>query len=132
MVSWVSQVCHTICQNPCFKPGLMDAVFKHLSDKGLSTIRDFYIDNHFASFAQLQAKFNLSFSKFFYLQIGNFVKEFFPLLNTIPVQHVFYEITTQPPTSKHLISRFVNLFFMTTSSLHIKEVWIKDTGEVIS
>lgn len=57
---------HTpICQNPCFKPGLMDAVFKHWSDKGLTTIRDLYIDIHFASFAQLQAKFKLPTNQFF-------------------------------------------------------------------
>lgn len=31
-----------ICQNP--KPGLMNALFKHWSDVGLSAIKDLYID----------------------------------------------------------------------------------------
>lgn len=53
-----------ISQNPCFKPGLIDAVFKHWSDKGLTTIKDLYIDNHYASFAQLLADFKLPTSPF--------------------------------------------------------------------
>lgn len=51
-----------ICQNPCFKPGTMDAAFLQWSDKGLTTVKDLYINNHFASFAQLQAKFGLILS----------------------------------------------------------------------
>lgn len=39
---------------------------------------------------------------------------------------------TRPPTSKHLISRFVKLFTTATPSLHIKAAWIRDTGEIIS
>lgn len=63
-----------ICQNPCFKPGTIDPVFLHWSDKGLSTVKDLYIGDHFASFAQLQAKFSLPPGHFFrYLQIRNFV-----------------------------------------------------------
>lgn len=58
-----------ICQSPCFKPGLMDAAFKLWTDVGLSIIGDFYIDNHFASFAELQEKFSLPASEVFhYLQ----------------------------------------------------------------
>ena len=73
----------------------MDAVFKHWSDKGLTAIENLYIDNHFASFAQLQAKFKLPTSKFFrYLQIRNFVKQSFSCLDAPPIQHVFYDIMT--------------------------------------
>lgn len=111
----------------------MDAVFKHWSDKGLTTIRDLYIDNHVASFAQLQAKFKLPTNQFFrYLQIRNFVKQSFSCLDATPVQHDFFDIMTRPPTSKHLISRLVSLFVMATPSFHIKEAWTKDIGEVIS
>ena len=39
---------------------------------------------------------------------------------------------TKAPTSKHLITQFVNLFSMATPSLQIKEAWIKDAGEIIS
>ena len=75
-----------IGQNPCFRPGLMHAVFKHWSVSGLIIIGDLYLDNCFASFAQLQSKFYLPSSHFFcYLQIRNFVKHFFPCLDTILV-----------------------------------------------
>lgn len=103
------------------------------SNKGLTTIRDLYIDNHFASFAQLQAKFKLPTNQFFcYLQIRNIVKHTSSLLDATPMPHYFFDIMTSPPTSKYLISRFVNLFVVATPSLHIKEPWIKDTGKVIS
>lgn len=43
---------HTpICQNPWFKPGMMDPTW---SDKGLTTVKDLYINNHFVSFSELQ------------------------------------------------------------------------------
>ena len=100
-----------ICQNPCFKPGLMDAVFKRWSDKGLTIIKDLYVDDHFVSFAQLQTKFKLPTNHFFrYLQIRNFVKQSFSCLDPTHI-HVFYDIMTKPPTSKHLISRLVSLIF---------------------
>ena len=38
---------------------------------------------------------------------------------------------TSIPTSKHVISQFVRLFFLATPSFHIKEAWIKDTSEAI-
>uniref|UniRef100_A0A669DW20 Reverse transcriptase domain-containing protein n=1 Tax=Oreochromis niloticus TaxID=8128 RepID=A0A669DW20_ORENI len=122
-----------ICRNPSFKPSTMDAAFKQWPVKGLTAIKDLYIDNHFASFAQLQTKYNLPTSHFFrYLQIRNYVKQAFSNLDTIPIQHVFYNIMNEPPTSKHLISRLVNLFSSATSSCHIKEAWTRDTGLDIS
>ena len=39
---------------------------------------------------------------------------------------------TKTPVSKYLISQFVGLFSLATSSLHIKEAWIEDTGIEIS
>lgn len=38
-----------ICQIPCFKPGTMDAAFLQWSDKGLTTIKDLYINNYLLS-----------------------------------------------------------------------------------
>ena len=54
-----------ICQNPCFKPGTMDAAFVQWSDKGLIAIIDLYINYHFAPFTQLQTIFGLLSSIFF-------------------------------------------------------------------
>lgn len=111
----------------------MDAAFKQWPVKGLIAIKDLYIDNHFASFAQLQTKYNLPTSHFYqYLQIRNYVKQAFSNLDTIPIQHVFYNIMNEPPTSKHFISRLVNLFSLAAPSCHIKEAWTRDTGLVIT
>ena len=117
-----------ICQNPCFKSGMMDAAFVQWSDKGLSSVKDLYINNHFASFAQLQEKFGLPSSHFFrYLQVRNIVRQSIPHFETLPEQHRFYELMSKPPTSKHLISQFV-LFSLAAPSLHIKEAWVSDLG----
>uniref|UniRef100_A0A671XVP2 Reverse transcriptase domain-containing protein n=1 Tax=Sparus aurata TaxID=8175 RepID=A0A671XVP2_SPAAU len=122
-----------ICQNPYFKPGMMDAAFVQWSDKGLTAIIDLYINDHFATFAQLQTKFGLPSSHFFrYLQVRNFVRQSIPHFETLPEQHVFYELMTKPPTSKRLISQFVSLFSLAAPSLHIKEAWVSDIGEEIS
>ena len=122
-----------ICQNPCFIPGTMDAAFVQWSNKGLTAIRDLYIDNHFASFAQLQAKFGLTSSHFFrYLQVRNFVRQSIPHFETLPEQHIFYDLMSKSPTSKRLISQFVNLFSLAAPSLHIKEAWVSDNGVEIS
>ncbi len=122
-----------ICQNPCFKLGTMDAAFLQWSDKGLTTVKDLYINNHFASFAQLQAKFGLPSSHFFrYLQVRNFVRQSIPHFESLPEQRCFYELMIKPPTSTRLISQFVNLFSLAAPSLHIKDAWVSDTGVEIS
>ena len=122
-----------ICHNPCFIPGTMDAAFTQWSDKGLCAIKDLYINKKFASFAQLQTKFGLPSSHFFrYLQVRNLVRQSIPHFTSIPEQHSFFELLSKPPTSKHLISQFVNLFSLATPSLHIKDTWVRDIGEVIS
>lgn len=105
----------------------MDPVFTHWLDKGLATINDLCINNHYASFTQLKDKYQLPTSHFFqYLQIGNFVKK------SVPKHHTFYHLLTCNPTSKGWISQFVYVFPSTTTSLHITEVWATDSGEEIS
>ena len=87
-----------ICQNPYFKLGMMDAAFVQWSDKGLTAIIDLYVNDHFATFAQLQEKFGLPSSHFFrYLQVRNFVRQSIPHFETLPEQHVFYGLMTKPP-----------------------------------
>lgn len=122
-----------ICQNPAFKPGILDPVFKQWSKKGILLIKDLYINKQFASYAQLQTKFNLPPGHFFrYLQIRHFVRQSIIHLDNLPVQHDFYEFLRKPPESKHLISQFVSLFSKPISSSHIKEAWIRDAGTEIS
>lgn len=122
-----------ICQNPAFKPGILDSVFKQWSEMGIVLIKDLYINKHFASYAQLQAKFNLPPGHFFrYLQIRHFVRQHITHLDNLPVQHDFYELLRKPPISRHLISQFVSLFSKPISTSHIREAWARDAHTEIS
>lgn len=118
-----------ICLNPAFKPAMLDSVFMHWSRKGLSSIKDLYIGNHFASFAQLQNKFVLPSGHFYrYLQVRHFVRQSLTQFEQLQPQHNFYELLRKPSTSKHLISQFVSLFYKATPSAHIKDAWVNDIG----
>ncbi|CAI5656405.1 unnamed protein product [Oreochromis niloticus] len=111
----------------------MDPVFKLWSALGLHTIKDLYIDNCFASFAQLQSKFMLPSAHLFrYLQIRNFVKQSFAHLDKPPAHSDFYDYLIKNPTSKHLISQFTTLFTLTAPTNHIKDAWVKDLEVDIS
>lgn len=48
------------------------------------------------------------------------------------MQHIFYELLIKLPTSRHLVSQFVNASTATASSLHIRDAWVKDVGVSIS
>lgn len=54
-----------VCKNYAFSPGFQDKVFSQCKQKGLFSIRDFYIDNKFGSFSQLQLKYYLLSTDFF-------------------------------------------------------------------
>ena len=110
----------------------MDPTFVSWAVKGLSAVRDFYVNKSFAFFAQLQEKFQIPAGHFFcYLQIRHFVRQSLPL-DQLPDKHNFYSFMTTSPTSKGLISQFVSLFTSHISSFHIWYAWIKDTGVEIS
>lgn len=60
-----------IARNPTFIPSNLDKTFCTWSDSG---IQDLYIDGAFATFTQLQKKFNLPNSNFLkYLQIRDYI-----------------------------------------------------------
>jgi len=118
--------------NPTFKPGMMDPTFTSWAIKGLSEVRDFYINNCFASFTQLQEKYQIPTAHFFrYLQAKSFVRQSLPLTE-LPEQHIFYNLMVRNPITKGLISQFVSVFPVSISSLHIRDAWVGDTGEDIS
>lgn len=119
---------HTpICHNHTFLPSQTDGVFAVWRDRGLATLGDLYMDKQFASFNQLQTKFNIPNSHFFrYLQIRHYVKDRIPNFETMPENCPFYDLLRLPPDSKHLISRFVSLFASSVSTDHLREAWSAD------
>ena len=57
------------------------------------------------------------------LLFGHYVKGVFPNFETMPTSWPFYDLMLLPPDSKHLISRFVSLFFTSASTHHLREAW---------
>lgn len=68
-----------IAANPTFIPSTFDGAFNVWKGLGLCSIGSLYIKGTFASFQQLQQKYNLPKSHFFrYLQVRHFVKTHLP------------------------------------------------------
>lgn len=60
----------------CVRDSQSDRTFLSWKEKGVPSIGDLFIDNVFASFAQLRQKFGLPSSHFFrYLKVRNYVKK---------------------------------------------------------
>lgn len=128
-------VCLFICNNQNFLPGLSDKVFSLWRGKGLTTVKDFYVNGKFATFEYLYKTFNLSQSYFFrYLQVRHYIKHSFNEFQDLPQDHVMYDLLGQPPMDKHLVTRFVSLFVshFAVSSEHLRVAWENDTGINIS
>lgn len=119
---------HTpICYNHSFPPGQMDGVFAGWRGNGLVTLKNLYIDKHFASFGQLKTKFNVQNSHHFrYFQIRHYVQGIFSNFETMPTGCPFYDLMLLPPDSKHLISRFVSLFSASVSTHHLQQAWSEE------
>lgn len=93
-----------ITGNHLFKPGLTDGVFLDWRERGLCCISDFYIDNNFASFPLLQARYHLPQSHFYrYLQVRHFVREHISDFPIRPHNYNFYDTFLLQPNSKHLL-----------------------------
>ena len=76
------------CYNHAFTPALLDNTFATWCVKGLKSIKDFYLDNKFASFARFSIKYNLPHSNFFLLELLSLL-----------------------PESEKLMTKFVSFFF---------------------
>lgn len=122
-----------IAGNHLFKPGLTDGVFLDWRKRGLRCISDFYIDNNFASFPLLQARYHLPQSHFYrYLQVRHFVREHVSDFPLRPHNYNFYDTFLLQPNSRHLISRFVTAFEMPVSTSHLRDIWSKELGVPLS
>lgn len=72
-----------ITGNPTFPPSILDNTFNLWMNRGIHTIGELHINGIFASFAQLQCKYNIPGSSFFrYLQIRNYVRKYWKNVET--------------------------------------------------
>ena len=70
---------NTIASNVFSPPSMQDATFNIWFKKGLRYFKDLFIEDKFASFAQLSSKFDLPTSNFFrYLQARHYVSDSVP------------------------------------------------------
>lgn len=124
-----------ICHTHAFHPSQSDPVFSIWKGKGLTTIKDLYIENVFASFDQLKAKFDLPPSHFFrYLQVRNYTRANILNFETYNSPDEVYCLLAKAPETKKLVSMFVNVFAAQTpqSTQHLREGWEREIGTVIS
>lgn len=124
-----------ITYNHAFPPSLTDQTFLSWKEKGIVLIGDLYINNVFASFAQLRQKFGIPPSHFFrYLQIRNYVKSNIPNFETYKSPEHLYHCMTFELDMKGLVSKFVECLndSRVPNSQYLKMSWEKDLGIDIS
>lgn len=124
-----------ICYNHVFKPSLSDNDFREWQSKGILIMKDLYINNTFPSFSQFSERFDLpSFHFFRYLQVRNFVRTNFTHFEILPLECKIFDLFSNSPDAKGIISLFVNVFKDNTnfSSLHLKIAWEEDLGIQVS
>lgn len=124
-----------IAYNHAFPPSQIDKTFLSWRENGIVSIGDLYINNVFASFAQLRQKFGLPPSHFFrYLQVRSYVKSNIPNFETYkPPEHLYYCMTSEL-NMKGLVSNFVECLndSRVPPTQHLKMSWEKDLGIDIS
>lgn len=123
-----------VCNNHAFPPSLTDSTFTVWRNKGITTIANLYIENSFATFAQLREKFALPASHLFrYLQIRDYVRTNLPNFEVLPDAVNLYTLMNQAPQSRRLVSRFVDVLTAhdPISTQHLKDAWEEDLGIAI-
>lgn len=124
-----------LIKNHMFVPSMMDEAFKIWARSGIGTLSDLYIENTFASFVQLQQKYDLHKSHFYrYLQLRGFVasnSDCFPLS---PPESLLEIILKCKVNMKKIIGRIYTL--LNTHNMNsldsLRTKWETDLDETIS
>lgn len=122
-----------IANNPTFQPSSLDTTFSTWSDLGIQTVGDLYLEGRFASFTQLQRKYNLPSNNFFrYLQIRDYVRKHmisFEIENKLFID----DCLSVSPQENKFISRIYNTLLKETSpsSEKYKLSWETEMGMLI-
>lgn len=99
-----------ICNNHAFRSGLEDATFVRWHERGLSTLKDLYIDGRLASFQQLQVKYNFPNTHFFrFLQLRHVLRSGVSQYESVPQNSALDSFMSVEPYAKGAISRFCNV-----------------------
>lgn len=99
-----------ILYNISFPLSSLDEAFNIWRDHDLITVGQLYINNTFASFTQLQEKFNLPSSHLFrYFQIRSFILKQFPTFPLRMSQNILEDILEQYKSTKGAISKIYTI-----------------------
>jgi len=80
--------------------------FSQWYDKGITQLRDLYVDGLFDSFTNLSSHYELSVSHLFrYFQIRNFVAKCFPNFPSLPPEHQWETMLSLVPQNRGIISK---------------------------
>lgn len=122
-----------IAANPTFTPSVLDGTFNTWKQIGICNVGNLYIEGTFASFQQLQEKYNLPKNQFFrYLQIRDYVRTHLPNFENAVADKLesFIKLFAN---SRYIISQLYDtLQSMCLPKMDkIKEEWEKEIGAVI-
>ena len=123
-----------ISYNHMFRPGLEDPVFTTWREKGIISLRDVYINDHLASFQELQQKFQLPTSHFFrFLQLRHFLRAYVPLYEQKLHHAALDSLLTIEPYTKGAVSYFYNILqkLNSPSTNSFREEWQRELGNVL-
>ena len=124
-----------ICNNHLFPAAELDVTFIQWDTMGLTTCKDFFIDNIFPTFTDLAKKHSISKSGFFrYLQIRHFIQTYNPSFPQLPESSNLDVILKIPLTLRGQISNLYNsiMSFSSVSTEDIKTKWEEELGTAIS
>lgn len=121
--------------NELFPPSLQYATFRGWQSKGLKYFKDLFIENKFASFAQLSNKYDLPASHFFrYLQVRHFIASYTPSFPDKPLNYTIDELMCFDPTRSKAVTSLIKLIshLDSRSFITIKQSWEQDLQITIS
>ena len=109
-----------ITANPSFTPSALDEAFSTWKQLGICIVGNLYIEGTFASFQQLQARFNSQRNQFFrYLQIRDYARTHLPNFEKIKI---LFNLFHNP---RYIISQLNKIL------QNIKEEWEREFGALI-
>ena len=124
-----------LAANHVFQPSLMDGAFLAWSDLGITSFKDLFFDNVFASFQQLSDEYSIPRQQFVrYLQVRSFVRKTFPTFPDLPGDSAQDIFLTPVRTLKGAISQiYDDICCLRSEPVNtLKARWEEDLGEEIT
>lgn len=123
-----------IAANPLFPPSMLDPAFLTWSGRGLTYVKDFFVNGTFLTFQLAVQQYSVPQTHFFRnLQVRDYVRKNFPSFPAQPDKDWIDECLHYDPSWRGSVSRLYQAIqSVSTPSLdHIKEQWQEELGREI-